>query len=154
MDRFMGIAVGEAMKAVRAGDGGPFGAVIVKGGKVIAKAHNTVVSKDDPTAHAEMNAIRAASKRLKKFDLSGCELYTNCEPCPMCLAAIYWARIGRIQFGCTRHDAHNIGFDDRKFYDLISGKSKKGKIKIENTDRTECLVPFKLWNAKKGKIRY
>jgi guanine deaminase len=154
MDRFMKIAVEEAIKGVKAGDGGPFGAVIVRKGKVIARAHNNVVGRKDPTAHAEMDAIRAASKKLKRFDLSGCELYTNCEPCPMCLAAIYWARIGKIRFGCTRHDAHSIGFDDRNFYDIIEGKAKKSRVKTENIDRAECLVPFKLWKAKKGKKIY
>lgn len=150
----MRIAVEEATKGVKAGSGGPFGAVIVKDGKVIAKAHNEVLGKKDPTAHAEMDAIRKASKKLKRFDLSGCELYTTCEPCPMCLAAIYWARIGRIYYGCTRDDAKDAGFDDMKFYDLFEKNGSRRGITSKNIDRKECLEPFRIWKSKKGKTRY
>jgi guanine deaminase len=153
-NKYMDEAAEEASWAVRSGRGGPFGAVIVRNGKIIAKAHNTVVFENDPTAHAEINAIRAASQKLKRLELGDCELYTSCEPCPMCLAAAYWARIGKIYYGCTRDDARKIGFDDKRFYDIMEGNSKKGQIKTENIDRKECLKAFELWKNKKDKVRY
>ena len=126
MSSFLHLAVAAAEKGLAAGDGGPFGAVIVRHGKVVARAHNEVLKNNDPTCHAEIQAIRAASKKLKKFDLSDCEIYSNCEPCPMCLAAICWARIPKLYFGATRNDAAAVGFDDKIFYDLFA-KKRQGK---------------------------
>lgn len=152
--RFMQAAIDESKKGVRNNHGGPFGAVIVRSGKIVAKAHNTVLLSKDPTSHAEINAIRQASRKRGSFDLSGCELYTTCEPCPMCLAAIYWARIDKMYYGCTRDDAAKIGFDDARFYELICGRSIKGKLPSKKMGRKECLKAFGLWSDKKDKVRY
>ncbi|MDD4250915.1 MAG: nucleoside deaminase [Candidatus ainarchaeum sp.] len=114
---FMKIALNEAKKGVSGKHGGPFGAVIVCDNKIIAKAHNMVLKNNDPTAHAEINAIRIASKKLKTVNLDNCILYSTCEPCPMCLSAIYWSRIKKIIFSCSRLDAKKAGFDDKKIYD-------------------------------------
>ncbi|MBW2967375.1 nucleoside deaminase [Candidatus Woesearchaeota archaeon] len=149
MDRFMELAVREAKKGVSKGEGGPFGAVVVCKGKVIAKAHNTVVTGNDPTRHAEMNAIRKASSRLRRFDLSDCEIYTTCEPCPMCLGAIEWARIKKVHYGCTEKDAASIGFDDKKFH-----KSGRKGVNMRQVSRKECLAVFSEWSKKKDKVRY
>jgi len=147
-------AAKEAEKGIRKNHGGPFGVVIVRKGKVIAKCHNTVVKSKDPTAHAEINAIRLASKKLKKFHLSDCEIYTSCEPCPMCLSAIHWARIKRVYYGCTRKDAKKIGFDDSIFYKQLE-KAIKGKDpSLKKLGRAECLKVFELWAQKKDKINY
>ncbi len=152
-ENFMILAVKEAFKAIKSNQGGPFGSVIVSKGKIIAKAHNTVISSNDPTAHAEINAIRLAGKKLKSFDLSSCELFTTCEPCPMCLAAIYWAKIEKIYFGCSRKDAAKIDFKDKFIYDIFEGKSRK-KVKMIHLDRKDCLQPFHEWFVKKDKIKY
>ena len=114
----MQVAIDEALKGIDANEGGPFGAVIVKDNKIISKAHNLVLKTNDPTAHAEINAIKEASSKLNSFDLSGCELYTTCEPCPMCLGAIFWARIDRVYFGATKLDAQKAGFDDNKIIEI------------------------------------
>lgn len=121
----MQIAVEEAFEGMRKNDGGPFGAVIVRNGKIIAKGHNKVLGTNDPTAHAEITTIRKACRILKRFDLSDCEIYSSCEPCPMCFAAIHWAKMKKLSYGCTRKDAANIGFDDKFIYDVIQGKAKK-----------------------------
>ncbi|MDA3908025.1 MAG: nucleoside deaminase [Sulfurimonas sp.] len=115
MNKWMQIAYNEATQGMLANDGGPFGAVIVKDDKIISQAHNKVLKSNDPTAHAEVNAIRKASKLLETFDLEGCVLYTTCKPCPMCLGAIFWARIGTVYFGATEEDAAKGGFDDKRF---------------------------------------
>lgn len=154
MNKWMKTAVKEALTGVRSGEGGPFGAVIVKDGAVVAKAHNRVLKTSDPTAHAEILAIRKASKKLGRFDLSDCEIYSTCEPCPMCLASILWSRIPALYFGCTREDAENIGFDDRRFYDMIDIRDNKRLLKKKQIDRDECLVPFKEWENKPGKRIY
>src|SRR4030042_4218292 len=120
---FMKAALREGRKGVLANEGGPFGAVIVKGSKIVSRAHNSVVKTNDPTAHAEILAIREASSKLRRFSLSDCEIYTSCEPCPMCLAAIHWARIPVLFFGCTRTDAAAIGFDDEFFYRVLRGQA-------------------------------
>src|SRR5690349_2654824 len=117
--KFMEIAIRLSEKNVLEGIGGPFGAVVVRAGKVIAKSANKVTSSNDPTAHAEVSAIRLACKKLKTFDLSGCTIYTSCEPCPMCLSAIYWARIDTIYYANTKIDAADIGFSDKFIYDEI-----------------------------------
>jgi guanine deaminase len=150
---FMKVAIGEALIATESGDGGPFGAVIVLRGKIIAKAHNEVLKTNDPTAHAEMLAIRRASKKLKKFRLAGCELYTSAEPCPMCLGAIYWAGIKKVFFGCTKHDTARIGFRDEGIYKVFA-KSVKRKVCERNVCHEECLALFDYYKGKKNKKRY
>lgn len=150
----MKIAIEEALEGLKKNHGGPFGAVIVRNGKVIAKAHNEVIRKNDPTNHAEMMAIRKASAKLKRFDLSDCEIYSSCEPCPMCFSAIHWAKIKKLYYGCTEKDAAQIGFDDKFIYDVIKGTSKKKQVKLKQIDRKECLKPFKKWEEKENKVRY
>jgi guanine deaminase len=140
-------AIKEAFKGVQQNHGGPFGAVIVKDGKILSKAHNQVLKTNDPTAHAEINAIKKASKKLGTFDLSGCEIYTTCMPCPMCLGAIKWANIKIVYYGASSKDADEIGFRDQEFYE-------KDNLKIINIDRVESLEPFKVWSAKEDKILY
>lgn len=147
-------AVAEALKGMRLGVGGPFGAVIVRQGGIVAAAHNTVLKTNDPTCHAEMNAIRKASKKLKRFDLADCVIYSSCEPCPMCLSAIYWAKMKTLYFGCTKHDAEKIDFDDKFIYDAIKGTAKRKQLKAFSLDREECLVPFKIWEKMTDKVRY
>ena len=150
----MKIANEEAEKGMNANDGGPFGAVITKNGKIIAQGHNKVIRTNDPTAHAEITAIREATKKLGKFDLSDCEIYSSCEPCPMCLSAIHWAKMKKLYFGCTRKDAEEIGFDDKFIYDVIKGTAKKKQVKVINLDRKDCLVPFNDWMKKSNKVNY
>ncbi|MDR3057208.1 MAG: nucleoside deaminase [Dysgonomonas sp.] len=142
-----------AKKSVMKG-GGPFGAVIVKDGNIIAQGHNCVTLNNDPTAHAEVTVIRKACKKLNTFDLSGCEIYTSCEPCPMCLAAIYWARINKIYYGCTKSDAKDIGFDDSFIYDQIDLKPERRSIPATNILHKEALEAFEMWNEKDDKIEY
>lgn len=150
----MKIAIAEAERGLKKDDGGPFGAVIVRGREIIAAAHNEVLKNNDPTCHAEIQAIRAAAKKLNRFDFSGCEIYSSCEPCPMCLAAIYWARISKLYFGCTREDAAKIGFDDKEIYDAIRGEAAGGRVKKIQIAREECLQPFKEWEKMNDKIQY
>ncbi len=142
MDAFMKKAIVEAYVGINSEDGGPFGAIIVKDGQVIATGHNEVVANQDPTAHAEIVAIRKACKILNRFDLSDCSLYTTCEPCPMCYGAIHWARIPVVRYGATRDDAADIGFDDRLLYDLLSGKRVDTYLDYQQSNRAECLVLF------------
>jgi guanine deaminase len=153
-EKFMQIAVGEAIKGVEKEDGGPFGAVIVKGNKVVAKAHNMVLALNDPTAHAEILAIRKASAKLARFNLGDCEIYSTCEPCPMCLSAIYWARIRKTYLGCSKRDAEKIGFDDNLFYSILRGEKKNLFLKISKIGRKECLAVFKKWFTRQNKISY
>ena len=120
-DKFMKAAISEAQKGIRAGHGGPFGCVIVKDGNIVGKGHNEVIKRNDPTCHGEMEAIRDACARLGTEDLSGCELYTTAEPCPMCLGGILWANIKRVYYGCSRQDTHGIGFRDDVFYKYLDG---------------------------------
>jgi guanine deaminase len=143
MEDFMKIAIMEAEKGIRKRDGGPFGAVIVKDGVVIARGHNRVISTHDPTAHAEMVVIREASSFLKRFDLSDCELYTTCEPCPMCYAAAHWAKIKKLYYGATRQDAADIGFDDQYLYEVLANERFDEKMSEEQLDRDGCLEVFK-----------
>lgn len=150
----MQLAIKEAKKGVQKHDGGPFGAVIVRGGKVISKAHNMVIKTKDPTNHAEMIAIRKACKKLGRFDLSDCEIYSSGESCPMCFSAIHWAKMKKAYYGCTREDAEKIGFDDKFIYDILSGKSNKKQVKIEWLDRDDVLVPLKIWEQKMDKTCY
>ena len=134
--------------------GGPFGAVIVKDGKVISKAFNSVTLTNDPTAHAEVNAIRQACKSLNTFFLDGAELYTSCEPCPMCLAAAYWARIKNIYFGNSRSDAANINFDDSFIYDEIPLNPTTRSIPSVQILKEHAIKAFELWDEKEDKIEY
>jgi len=124
----MKIAYDEALKGIGDGDGGPFGAVIVKDGELIAKSHNKVLKSKDPTSHAEVNVIREASKKLESFNLEEVVLYTTCKPCPMCLGAIFWARIKTVYYGADENDAAKAGFDDKVFYEMIEGKKESLKL--------------------------
>jgi guanine deaminase len=154
MNEFMKLAAEEALYGMKKNDGGPFGAVIVKDGVIISKAHNCVIKDNDPTQHAEIAAIRLASKTLCRFDLSDCEIYTSCEPCPMCLSAIFWARIKKIFYGCTREDAQKIGFDDNLIYEVLKGNIRMNDTIIDQLDRDICIVAFEKWNEKKDKTEY
>ena len=133
---------------------GPFGAVIVKNEKIIAEGSNKVTSTNDPTAHGEIVAIREACKQLNNFSLSGCELYSSCEPCPLCLSAIYWARINKIYYANTREDARKIDFDDSFIYSELQKTIDKRKIPMIQIMRNEALKAFELWDMKKDKIKY
>ena len=134
--------------------GGPFGCVIVKENKIIAEGSNKVTSSNDPTAHAEVIAIREACKKLNTFNLNGCDLYTSCEPCPMCLSAIYWARIEKIYYANTRDDAQKIDFDDSLIYSELLKNVKKRKISMVQMMRDEALKAFELWDKKTDKVKY
>ena len=136
------------------GGGGPFGAVIAREGEIIAEASNSVTIDNDPTAHAEVNAIRRAARKLGSFDLSGCEIYTSCEPCPMCLGAIYWSHIEKIYYANTRKDAAEIGFDDDFIYQEIALPLEKRRKPIEEFMRSEALEAFELWKAKDDRTEY
>ncbi len=134
--------------------GGPFGCVIVKDEKIVAEGSNKVTFTNDPTAHAEIVAIREACKKLNTFKLSDCDIYTSCEPCPMCLSAIYWSHINTIYFGNTREDAKKINFDDSMIYSEFSKKIEDRKIPIKQMLREEALKAFEIWDKKKDKIEY
>ena len=136
------------------GTGGPFGCVIVKDDKIIAEGLNKVTFSNDPTAHAEIVAIREACKKLNTFNLSGCDLYASCEPCPMCLSAIYWSHVDNIFYANTREDAKKISFDDSLIYSEISKKNEDRKIPIKQMLRDEALKAFDIWNKKTDKIEY
>ena len=134
--------------------GGPFGCVMVKDDKIIAEGSNKVTFSNDPTAHAEIVAIREACKKLNTFNLSGCDLYASCEPCPMCLSAIYWSRVDNIFYANTREDAKKINFDDSLIYSEISKKNEDRKIPIKQMLRDEAIKAFEIWNKKTDKIEY
>ena len=134
--------------------GGPFGSVIVKDNKIIAEGSNRVTPTNDPTAHGEIVAIRGACKKLNNFILNGCELYSSCEPCPMCLSAIYWARITKIYFANTREDAQKIDFDDSLIYSEFKKNINKRKISMIQMMRNEALKAFDLWDKKTDKVKY
>lgn len=151
---FMKRAIELSRTHMNQNEGGPFGAVIVKDGKIISEGWNQVSSTNDPTAHAEVQAIRKASQDLKSFDLSGAEIYTSCEPCPMCLSAIYWARLDKIYYANTRQDAAQIDFDDDFIYQEIPKPIEGRKIPMNQTSRDEALTVFKEWENKKDKTPY
>jgi len=153
-NKFMREAIRLAAEKMRQGHGGPFGAVIVLDGLIIASGYNQVTSTNDPTAHAEITAIRQACKTINDFRLTGCEMFINCEPCPMCLAAIYWAGIEKIYFAADRHDAAAIGFADEFIYQEISREPTKRKIKMTQLMRQEALAAFKEWQDMPNKIVY
>lgn len=152
MDQYMKIAIEEAYDGINAGDGGPFGAVIVKDGKIIGRGHNRVVSNGDPTCHGEMEAIRDACKKMGTFDLSGSTIYTTGEPCPMCLGAILWANIEKVYYGCNVIDTERIGFRDEKFYEL-SKPENKARFETE-LDRDECLKLYDEYLKKTNRTAY
>ena len=151
--QFMREAIRLANESVENG-GGPFGAVIVKDGKIVAGSSNSVTIDNDPTAHAEVNTIRKACRELGTFDLSGCTIYTSCEPCPMCLGAIYWARISRIYYGNTRKDARDIQFADDFIYEELDRKMEDRTVPIIPMLRDEALHSFRLWSEKDDKTEY
>ena len=151
---FMNEAIELARKNIREGRGGPFGTVIVKNGTILARGTNLVTSTNDPTAHAEIVAIREACRVLGSFQLDGCEIYTSCEPCPMCLGAIYWARPKAVYFGNTRDDAAQAGFDDRFLYDELPRSFTARRIPMIQFMRNEALVAFQDWEKKTDKVRY
>lgn len=147
-------AIRLADDGMQANRGGPFGCVIVRRGEIVGRGQNRVTSTNDPTAHAEVTAIRAACAQLGSFQLTDCELYTSCEPCPMCLSAIYWARIPTVYFGNTRADAAAIGFDDDFIYQQVPLPPEKRAIRMTPLLREEALAGFKSWAVKPDKVRY
>jgi len=151
---FMARAIQLSIDNVRSGRGGPFGVVIVRNGAVIAEGTNQVTSRNDPTAHAEMVAIRDACAKLKTFELKDCDLYTSCEPCPMCLGAIYWARFARLYFANTHADAAQIGFDDSLIYSELQLPHAQRRIPTVQMMREEALAGFRAWTEKPDKIQY
>ena len=153
-EEFMRRAVQISKEKMEANFGGPFGAVIVKDGKIIAEGFNKVTSSNDPTAHAEITAIREACDTLDSFELAGCEIYTSCEPCPMCLAAIYWARLDKVYFSNNRADAAKIGFDDDHIYGEIPKSHEHRSIPIVHVPLDEAKQVFKAWENKADKIKY
>jgi tRNA(Arg) A34 adenosine deaminase TadA len=153
-NEFMQRAIHLAEEGMNRNDGGPFGCVIVKDGKIIAEGNNQVTSSNDPTAHAEVVAIRNACKSLGDFQLMGCDLYTSCEPCPMCLGAIYWARPDRVFYACTRNDAADAGFDDEFIYEELDISPDERKIPMIPMDRESSLGIFDKWKAKEDKTDY
>jgi guanine deaminase len=151
---FMEAAVEEARKGIEHLHGGPFGAVVVRNGEIIGRGHNRVLSTNDPTAHAEMLAIREASQRVNSFDLSDCVIYTSCEPCPMCFAAVHWAKMRRMYYGCTKEDAAKIGFDDEYIYKVFEGTAEERQVETVQVHRNACLGPFSEWEQLEDKIQY
>jgi len=152
-NKFMERAIELSIKSVNTGTG-PFGAVIAKDDKIISEGFNTVTLTNDPTSHAEIVAIRTACKSLNKFSLQGYDLYTTCEPCPMCLSAIYWARINKIYYANTRSDAQKIDFSDSLIYEELNKTIKDRKIPMNQMMRGEALKAFEMWDKKKDKVKY
>lgn len=152
-NKFMARAIELSIESVNTG-GGPFGSVIVKDETIIAEGFNKVTSTNDPTAHGEIVAIRKACKSLNNFNLSGCELYSTCEPCPMCLSAIYWAHIDKVYYANTRDDAKKIDFDDSLIYSELLKNVKIRKIPMAQMMREEALKAFELWDKKVDKVKY
>ena len=152
--RFLAMAVAEAVRGTRSGQGGPFGAVVVKGGAVLACAANAVVANNNPTAHAEVQAIRAACAALGTFKLDGCDVYASCEPCPMCLGAILWARPRAVYFAATRHDAAAAGFDDAVFYQVLGTGLGGDPIIREHVTCENADAPFVAYAGLSEKVRY
>jgi guanine deaminase len=151
---FMKIAVEEAIKGVNEGDGGPFGAVVVKDGNIIAKGHNMVIGNHDATAHAEITAIRNACEALGTHDLTGCQLYTSCYPCPMCMGACLWARLNAVYFAATSTDAANADFDDSHFHEFVKNPiTNEGRV-WEQLKIDEYLSPFNEWKRKADRVPY
>jgi guanine deaminase len=154
LNTFMQEAIKRAVENVRSGRGGPFAAIVVKENRVIAAGANCVTSTNDPTAHAEVAAIREACRVLGTFQLTGCEIYTSCEPCPMCLGAIYWARPERVYFGATADDAAAAGFDDSLIYNELRRPHAERRIPFEPMMREAALEAFRVWGQKDDRVRY
>jgi guanine deaminase len=152
-EAFMRMAINLAEVNVKQG-GGPFGAVVVKNGVFVAGSANKVIAENDPTAHAEVSAIRLACRELGTFDLSGCDIYTSCEPCPMCLGAIYWARINKIYYANTKSDAAAIGFDDNYIYEELKAEMEHRNLRFVQLLRDEALQTFKQWESSTSKTNY
>lgn len=153
-EEYMREAIKLSIEKMKSGEGGPFGAVVVKDGVIIARGNNKVTSSNDPTAHAEVVAIREACKVLGTFQLDDCEIYTSCEPCPMCLGAIYWARPKKVYYGNTKVDAAKIGFDDQFIYDELDIDISSRKLPMEQFLQNEAIVAFEEWSRKQDKIEY
>ncbi len=153
-DQFMREAIALSVKNVRSGRGGPFAALVVRNNQIIARGTNLVTSRNDPTAHAEIVAIRRACRRLKSFQLDGCDIYCTCEPCPMCLAAIYWARPARIFFANTAQDAARVGFDDSFIYREVKRPAGQRRLPMKPLLRKEALAAFQEWARKSDKAEY
>ncbi len=151
---FMHLAIAESEKGITAGHGGPFGCLVVKGDVVIASAHNMVQANNDPTAHAEVQAIRQACEALQHYQLDGCEMYCSCEPCPMCFGAIYWARPARVFFANTKHDAAGIGFDDAFIYEELDKEPKARTITMLQIQDDYALRVFAAWDRSGDKTLY
>jgi guanine deaminase len=151
---FMRAAIRLSIRKMRQGQGGPFGAVVTRNGTIIGRGWNLVTSTNDPTAHAEIVAIRQACKRLKRFQLSDCDLYTSCEPCPMCLSAIYWARLHHVFYANTRQDAARIHFDDEFIYREVALPINRRKLRLKQILRKEALAAFEEWERKPDKVLY
>ncbi|MGY0408018.1 MAG: nucleoside deaminase [Polaribacter sp.] len=151
---FMSEAVKAALKGMNNNEGGPFGCIIVKNGEIVGRGNNKVTSNNDPTAHAEITAIRDACENLDSFQLEDCVIYTSCEPCPMCFGAIYWARPNKVIYGCSKKDAANVGFDDDFIYKEIALSYDKRSIPFEQIDREIALEPFLKWDKKEDKTAY
>jgi len=147
-------AIALSLENVRSNDGGPFGAVVVKGGHIFGEGTNQVLATNDPSAHAEVVAIREACRRLNTFQLTGCEIYTSCEPCPMCMGLIYWSRPERVYYANTAADAASIGFDDDFIYHELARDPQKRALKMEQIMRDEALLAFREWDKKPDKVRY
>lgn len=152
-EELMRKAIELSVKNVTEG-GGPFGAVIARNGEIVATGVNRVTDEHDPTAHAEVSAIRAACRKLNTFDLSGCEIYTSCEPCPMCLGAIYWAHLDRMYYGNNQHDAAEIGFDDAFIYEEIALKPEERRLAPTRLLPEEAIKAFEAWRLKDDKVEY
>lgn len=150
---FMRKAIALSIENIAKG-GGPFAAVIVKDGKEVAAGCNQVTLSNDPTAHAEVTAIREAARQLNTFDLAGCEIYSSCEPCPMCLSAIYWARIDKLYYANTKTDAQGAGFDDSFIYEELALPEEKRRLKVSRLMRNEAIEAFEIWNNTENKIKY
>ena len=147
-------AIALSVGGVTSGDGGPFGAIVVRDGVIVGRGNNKVTTTNDPTAHAEVVAIRDACAHLGTFQLKGCDIYTSCEPCPMCLGAIYWARPDRVFFACTKADAANSGFDDQFIYDEIELGFAERRIPFVQVGQVAALEAFRLWDAKTDRVDY
>jgi len=153
-EKFMKVAIDLAFEGMRENKGGPFGAVVVQNGVIVGRGYNRVTSTNDPTAHAEIVAIRDACKQLNTFELSDCVIYTTCEPCPMCLAAIYWSHVNKIFYGSTKVDAANINFDDSFIYDEIMKNNSDRKLNMKQISRDETIELFNEWQNKTDRISY
>ena len=155
VNKYMRTAVEEGFRNIESGEGGPFGAVIVRDGELVARARNLVLLTKDPTMHAEIIAIRQACETLGRFDLSDCEIYASCLPCPMCLGAIFWARIPKLYYGALDSDAEAVGFSDKFIYDAIrAGFQGQDALAVIALDREDCLELFKAWENKRDKVMY